>query len=53
VETDEQAADIAEVVQACGSRLYGLTPHHRSLEQLFLRIIDAAHEHVDAESAPV
>jgi ABC-2 type transport system ATP-binding protein len=53
VETEEQAADIAEAVHACGSRLYGLAPHHRSLEQLFLRTIDAAHEHTDAESAPV
>src|SRR5439155_11371359 len=41
VQKDEQAADIAEVVHACGSRLYGLAPHHRSLEQLFLRTIDA------------
>jgi ABC-2 type transport system ATP-binding protein len=42
VQKDEQAAEIAEVVHACGSLLYGLTPHHRSLEQLFLRTIDAS-----------
>ncbi|HET9919730.1 MAG TPA: ABC transporter ATP-binding protein [Ktedonobacteraceae bacterium] len=42
VQRDEQAADIAEVVYTCGSRLYGLAPHHRSLEQLFLRTIDAS-----------
>jgi ABC-2 type transport system ATP-binding protein len=42
VQKNEQAAEIAEVVLACGSHLYGLAPHHRSLEQLFLRTIDAS-----------
>jgi ABC-2 type transport system ATP-binding protein len=50
LEKNEQAADIAEVVHACGSRLYSLTPHHRSLEELFLRTIDASRERVPAES---
>ena len=44
VKKEEQAADIAEIVHACGSRLYGLAPHHRSLEQLFLQTIDASRE---------
>ncbi len=44
VQDAEQAADIAEVVHACGSRLYSLAPHHRSLEQLFLRTIDASRQ---------
>ena len=42
VQKAEQAAEIAEVVHACGSLLYGLAPHDRSLEQLFLRTIDAS-----------
>jgi ABC-2 type transport system ATP-binding protein len=42
VQKEDQAAEIAEVVHACGSLLYGLAPHHRSLEQLFLRTIDAS-----------
>src|SRR5205085_12359127 len=42
VQTDEQSADIAEIVLACGSRLYALAPHHRSLEQLFLRTNDTS-----------
>ena len=42
VQTNEQAAEIAEAVLATGSQLYGLAPHHRSLEQLFLRTIDAS-----------
>jgi ABC-2 type transport system ATP-binding protein len=50
VQKDEQAADIAEVVHACGSRLYGLAPHHRSLEQLFLHTIDVSRQRVPAES---
>jgi ABC-2 type transport system ATP-binding protein len=50
VQKDEQAADIAEVVHACGSRLYGLAPHHRSLEQLFLRTIDASRQRTPVES---
>ncbi len=50
VQHDEQAADIAEIVHACGARLYGLAPHDRSLEQLFLRTIDASRQRVPAES---
>ena len=50
VHGDEQAADIAEVVHACGSRLYGLAPHDRSLEQLFLRTIDASRHRTAVES---
>jgi ABC-2 type transport system ATP-binding protein len=50
VQKNEQAADIAEVVHACGSRLYGLTPHHRSLEQLFLHTIDASRQPAPADS---
>jgi ABC-2 type transport system ATP-binding protein len=42
VQKEEQAAEIAEVVHASGSLLYGLAPHQRSLEQLFLRTIDAS-----------
>jgi ABC-2 type transport system ATP-binding protein len=49
LEKDEQAADIAEIIHACGSRLYGLAPHHRSLEQLFLRTIDASRQPAPAE----
>jgi ABC-2 type transport system ATP-binding protein len=49
VQTNEQAAEIAEVVLACGSRLYGLAPHHRSLEQLFLRTIDASRSRAPVE----
>jgi ABC-2 type transport system ATP-binding protein len=50
VEHEEQAAEIAEVIHACGSRLYELAPHHRSLEQLFLRTIDASRRRVPVES---
>ncbi len=49
LQQDEQAADIAEVVHACGSRLYRLAPHQRSLEQLFLRTIDASREQAPAD----
>jgi ABC-2 type transport system ATP-binding protein len=42
VQYDEQAADIAEIVQACGTRLYYLAPHRRSLEQLFFDTIDVS-----------
>jgi ABC-2 type transport system ATP-binding protein len=51
LQKDEQAAEIAEVVHACGSLLYGLTPHHRSLEQLFLRTIDASRHPAPAGSS--
>jgi ABC-2 type transport system ATP-binding protein len=53
VQKDEQAADIAEVIHSCGSRLYGLVPHHRSLEQLFLRTIDASRQQAAAELTQV
>lgn len=42
VQNDEAAADIAAIVYQCGARLYTLAPHQRSLEQLFLRTIDAS-----------
>src|SRR6266550_8221729 len=41
IERDEQAADIADIVHACGARLYTLAPHHLSLEQIFFQTIDA------------
>lgn len=41
VEREEQAADIAEAVLACGVRLYSLAPRQRSLEHLFLHTIDS------------
>ena len=44
VHNSEQAADIAVIVHTCGSRLYGLAPHRRSLEQLFLQTIDASRQ---------
>jgi len=50
VQKDEQAADIAEMVHACGARLYGLAPHERSLEQLFLRTIDASRRPIPVEA---
>lgn len=50
VQRDEQAADIAEIVHSCGARLYGLAPHDRSLEQLFLRTIDASRRHIPVEA---
>jgi ABC-2 type transport system ATP-binding protein len=50
VQHEEQAAQIAEVILACGSRLYELAPHHRSLEQLFLRTIDASRRRAPVES---
>lgn len=42
VQNEEDAADIADVVHACGARLYALAPQRRSLEQLFLHTIDAS-----------
>ena len=42
VQNDEAAADIAAIVYECGARLYRLAPHRRSLEELFLRTIDAS-----------
>jgi len=37
---DEQSADIADIVHACGARLYTLAPRHLSLEQIFFQTID-------------
>lgn len=42
VQKAEQAADVAEVIHACGVRLYSLSPVRHTLEQLFLDTIDAA-----------
>src|SRR6266699_914066 len=42
VRNDEATADVAAIVHECGARLYSLAPHRRSLEQLFLRTIDAS-----------
>jgi ABC-2 type transport system ATP-binding protein len=42
--SEEQAAEVAAAVHACGARLYRLAPHRRSLEQLFLRTIDLSRE---------
>ena len=41
VQLEEQAADIADIVHACGGRLYTLAPRRLSLEQLFFQTIDA------------
>lgn len=43
VQNEEQAADVAATVHTCGARLYMMTPHGRSLEDLFLRTIGALH----------
>ncbi|HEU5227004.1 MAG TPA: ABC transporter ATP-binding protein [Ktedonobacteraceae bacterium] len=43
VQNEEQAADVAATVHACGARLYMMTPHGRSLEDLFLRTIGELH----------
>ncbi len=40
VQKDEQAADIAAIIQTCGARLYYLAPRRRSLEQLFFHTIE-------------
>ena len=42
VQNEKDAADIADVVHACGARLYALAPQRRSLEQLFLHTIDTS-----------
>lgn len=42
VQKGEQAADIADVIHACGVRLYSLSAVRHTLEQLFLDTIDAA-----------
>jgi ABC-2 type transport system ATP-binding protein len=44
IERDEQAADIADIIHACGARLYTLAPRHLSLEQIFFQTIDALHQ---------
>jgi ABC-2 type transport system ATP-binding protein len=44
IERDEQAADIADIVHACGARLFTLAPRHLSLEQIFFQTIDALHQ---------
>src|SRR3989475_6062901 len=44
IEREEQAADIADIVHACGARLYTLAPRHLSLEQIFFQTIDALHQ---------
>jgi ABC-2 type transport system ATP-binding protein len=41
---DEQSADIADIIHACGARLYTLAPRHLSLEQIFFQTIDALHQ---------
>lgn len=41
IQRDEQAADIADIVYACGARLYTLAPRRLSLEQIFFQTIDA------------
>jgi ABC-2 type transport system ATP-binding protein len=42
IENDEQAADIADIVHACGARLYSLAPRRRSLERLFFQTIETS-----------
>ena len=42
VQREEQAADIADIIHACGVRLYSLSTVRHTLEQLFLDTIDAA-----------
>ena len=44
IERDEQAADIADIIHACGARLYTLAPRHLSLEQIFFQTIDALNQ---------
>jgi ABC-2 type transport system ATP-binding protein len=41
---DEQSSDIADIIHACGARLYTLAPRHLSLEQIFFQTIDALHQ---------
>jgi ABC-2 type transport system ATP-binding protein len=42
IQNEEDAADVADIVHACGARLYTLAAQRRSLEHLFLHTIDAA-----------
>src|SRR5438876_1859296 len=44
IQREEQAAEIANIVNACGARLYTLAPRHLSLEQIFFQTIDALHQ---------
>ncbi len=41
VQREGQSADIADIVYACGARLYTLAPRRLSLEQIFFDTIDA------------
>jgi ABC-2 type transport system ATP-binding protein len=41
IQHEEQAADIADIVHACGARLYTLASRRLSLEQIFFQTIDA------------
>ena len=41
-EDEEQAADIAAIVQNSGARLYALIPRRQSLEQIFFHTIDSS-----------
>jgi ABC-2 type transport system ATP-binding protein len=50
VADDEAIANIAEVVHDCGARLYQLSPHHTSLEQLFLHTIDVSNQRATAHA---
>lgn len=49
VEQKDQAAEAAEIVHACGIRLYALTPRSHSLEQLFFHAIDSANNDTDKD----
>ena len=42
IQKEEQAADVADAIHACGVRLYNLSTVRHTLEQLFLDTIDAA-----------
>ncbi len=44
IQHDEQAAAIADIVHACGARLYTLARRRLSLEQLFFQTIDALNQ---------
>ncbi len=42
LEDEEQAADIAAIIQDSGARLYALIPRRESLEQIFFHTIDSS-----------
>jgi ABC-2 type transport system ATP-binding protein len=42
VKSDDDAADVAEVVARHGARLYSLVPQRASLEELFVRVVSSA-----------